>query len=196
MKRTINIKNASVETRKRGNGFTVVIIFSNKTLEHVHSAKEHKCLTEEAACALANKVFAFGKVNPELWVTVQHELALKPKKFTAKRTKTWQYDYKLLFSKERGTVNIQFGLSQRKVPFGTDAPKDGDLIFDNYGLCWKKFGIDVFRKDELELISPAIGNESRTLMDCWRIALADYYMEHDAHWPELHPSWYEWVETY
>lgn len=195
MKRTINVANASVETRKRGNGFTVVIIFSNKTLEHVHSAKEHRCLTEEAACALANKVFAIGKVNPELWVTVQHEITLKPKKFTVKRNK-WQTPYRMMFSDVRGRVNIQFGLNQRKVPCGTDGPKDGDRIFGNYGVAWKTYGVDVFRIDESELISPAIGNETRTLMDCWRIALADYYMEHDVHWSNLHASWYEWVETY
>lgn len=192
---SISIANASVETRKRGNGFTVVIVFSNKTLEHVHSAKEHRCLTEEAACSLANRVFEAGKVNPDLWVIVKHEIAFKPKKFTVKRGK-WQTPYRALFNSVKGTCNIQFGNSPIKLPVETRIPESGDTLFGNYAISVYAYGMDVYLKDSGEIISPAIGIEDRTLMDCWRIALGDHYMTNDKHHEKLHSSWYEWVETY
>lgn len=118
------------------------------------------------------------------------------KKFGVKRTKTWQSSYKYLFSKERGAVTINFGNSAIKLPAGSKLPEQGDVLFGNYAVAVYTYGMDVYLKAEGEIISPAIGLEERTLMNCWRIALADYFMEHEEHYHNLHASWYEWVEAY
>ena len=126
-----------------------------------------------------------------------HKKVFNPKKFAVKKG-SWQAPYRILFGDVKGRVNLQFGLSKRKVPFEARKPTNGDVLFERYKLMVSGTGnyLDVCIDGELEPITPAIGWEERTLMDCWRVALADYYMEHDAHWPNLHASWYEWVETY
>lgn len=109
----------------------------------------------------------------------------------------WQVPYRLLFQKEKGMVNVDFSSKcHRKVPSCTKAPRTGDKLFGNYALMVSSTALDVIECDIEIIITPAIGCDTRTLMECWRAAFMDYYSIDEKHHPSLHESWYGWVESY
>lgn len=120
-------------------------------------------------------------------------------KITAPKPLSWQSYYNHLLSTNRDevTCNIMFDNDDyRLVPWGAAAPKDWDVIIPGYWLAVSISGIlnvDSGGPSCPNIETSAIDEEKRTLKDCVRFALRDYYYTHNAHYPKVHPSWYGWI---
>ena len=122
------------------------------------------------------------------------------RKFTTPKQASWQSYYNHLFSTNRDkvTCNIMFKTDDyRLVPWGAADPKDWDVIIPGFCLAVGVGGVlnvDSGTPDDPKIETSAMREDTRTLMDCFKYALRDYYyINGNTHYPKIHPSWHEWV---
>jgi len=120
-------------------------------------------------------------------------------KFTAPKEASWQSHYNMLFASDRNrvTCNLMFKTDDyRLVPFGCRDPKDWDVIIPGFYLAVGVGGVlnvDSGTPDDPMIETSAMREDTRTLMDCFRHTLSDYYYTHKEHYSKVHPSWHGWV---
>lgn len=126
-----------------------------------------------------------------------------PSTFKLAPLPSWQYSYRLMFSQERGKVNVPFETCVEHaywgIPQGSKTPKDWDLIIEGYYLAVSSKGrlnVDDGTVDVPNLITSATGEDGRTLYHCFIAAFQDYAHVHGRQHEKLHPSWYEVVANF
>lgn len=116
---------------------------------------------------------------------------------------SWQYPFRLMFSREHGQVNIPYEIGGKFghwcIPQGSKLPEDWDVIIEGFYLAVSDRGIlnvEAGTKDAFNIVSSACEEDDRSLYDCFMIALQHYQFEHNKHHPKLHPSWYDIVNNF
>ena len=126
-----------------------------------------------------------------------------PNRFKTAPLSSWQYPFRLMFSQERGRVNVHYDVSGKHsswdIPSGCRTPKDWDVLIEGYYLAVSSKGtlnVDDGTVDAPNLITSACGEDDRTLYHCFIAAFQDYFHVHGRHHPKLHASWYEVVNNF
>jgi len=101
-----------------------------------------------------------------------------------------------MFRSDVSVVNFQFNVNDyRRLIQDCAEPADYEVIIPGYVLAVDNSGrlnVDC----DGEIITPAIGSDTRTLQDCFVYALNGWWMDNgeDKHYPGINPCWYETIE--
>jgi hypothetical protein len=122
--------------------------------------------------------------------------------FTTGPLARWQTQYKMMFARPKGQVNIMYDVEAevKGQPWQTRPVKDWDPIFKDgesaYYVALGRLGIavDAGTRSYPEVIG--IPSFDRGLMDLFLIALRDYWMGNEKHLAMVHPSWHSTIEGY
>ena len=120
-------------------------------------------------------------------------------------TTKWQVAYQVMFSQPKDAVSFDYDSdsSFRQLPLGCDNPKDWDGILKGDGIRIRlavspggRLNLDDGTEENPNIVTPAIGEDTRGLRDCFILALREWWVIAGEHHPKLHSSWYEMVETF
>jgi len=124
-------------------------------------------------------------------------------KITEQKKGSWQGPLKTMFASPKGLVNMAY--DNLGLPLDTREPQDWDVILKDRDGTWclavvededgvRLLNVDTGSKEKPNIVSN-MGREN-SLVECFVVALQDYWVKRGKHFPRLHPSWEQEVENY